>query len=43
VHHELEEEYRRALLHAIHMDTQPVVDLLARCVELSYADLGVTG
>jgi hypothetical protein len=43
VHHELEREYRGALLHAIHMDTQPVVDLLARCVELSYADLGVTG
>jgi hypothetical protein len=23
------------------MDTQPVVDLLAKCVELAYADLGV--
>jgi hypothetical protein len=41
IHHELEEEYRKAILHAIHMDTQPVVDLLVRCVELTYADLGV--
>jgi hypothetical protein len=41
VHHELEAEYRDALLHAVHMDTQPIVDLLARCVELAYADLGV--
>lgn len=40
VHHELEDEYRRAILHAMHMDTQPVVDLLARSVELTYADLG---
>jgi hypothetical protein len=41
VHHELEEEYRTALLHAMHMDTQLVVDLLAKCVELTYGDLGV--
>ncbi len=40
VHHELEEEYRRAILHAMHMDTQLIVDLLARSVELTYADLG---
>ena len=43
VHHELEQEYRAAVLHAVHMDTQPIVDLLAKCVELSFADLGVTG
>jgi len=42
VHHELEPEYRDAILHAIHLDTQPLVELLARCVELSYADLGIT-
>jgi hypothetical protein len=41
VHQELEDEYRRAILHAMHMDTQPVVDLLAKCVELAYGDLGV--
>ena len=40
IHHELEEEYRKAILHAMHMDTQPVVDLLARCVELTYVDIG---
>lgn len=42
VHSEMEEEYRKAILHAVHMDTQPIVDLLARCLELAYADLGVT-
>jgi Fic family protein len=41
VHHELEAEYRDAVLHAMHMDTQPIVELLAKCVELSYADLGI--
>ena len=39
VHHELEAEYRTAILHAMHMDTQPIVDLLAKCVELTYVDL----
>lgn len=43
VHHELEADYRKAILHAMHMDTQPVVDLLAKCAELTYADLGITG
>ncbi len=43
VHNELEAEYRKAVLHAMHMDTQPIVDLLAKCVELTYADLGITG
>ena len=42
VHHELEAEYRKAILHAVHMDTQPVVDLLVKCAELTYADLGIT-
>ena len=41
VHHELEAEYRDAVLHAMHMDTQPIVELLAKCVELSFADLGI--
>lgn len=40
IHHELEAEYRKAVLHAVHMDTQPIVDLLAKCVELTFADLG---
>jgi hypothetical protein len=41
VHHELEQEYRRAILHAIHMDTEPIVELLARAIELTLAgDLG---
>ncbi len=42
VHHELEAEYRSALVHAVHMDTQPIVELLAKCVELAYSDVGVT-
>lgn len=40
VHYELEAEYRKAILHAMHMDTEPIVELLAKCVELTYGDLG---
>lgn len=41
VHYDLEQDYRKAILHAMHMDTQLIVDLLARCVEMAFADLGV--
>lgn len=37
VRSELEADYRRAILHAMHMDTQPIVDLLAQSVELTLA------
>ncbi len=39
VHSALEQEYRSALVHALHMDTAPLVELLAQAVELTYRDL----
>jgi Fic family protein len=39
VREELEEVYRKAILHAMHMDTMPAVELLARCVARTYDDL----
>jgi Fic family protein len=39
VREEFEGEYRKALLHAMHMDTMPVVELIAKCVARTYDDL----
>jgi len=39
VREELEADYRKAILHAMHMDTMPAVDLLSRCVARAYDDL----
>jgi hypothetical protein len=39
VREEFEAEYRKAILHAIHLDTHLLVELLARCVARAYDDL----
>ena len=39
VREEFEADYRKAILHAIHLDTHLIVELLARCVARAYDDL----
>jgi len=39
VRDEYELEYRKAILHAIHLDTRLVVELLAKCVARAYDDV----
>jgi Fic family protein len=39
VREEFEADYRKAILHGLHLDTKPVVELLARCIARVYDEL----